>query len=364
MSQKRVILAATTHLHHDQRLHRVAASLHKAGFNVTLVGKWQEALGSFQPSYANAHHFSIPARKGPLFYIYFNWLLFKYLLSQPYSIITANDADTLPACWLAAKFKGYPLVFDAHEYFSEVPEVVDRPIITALWQAVERAFISSCDACYTVGGALASHFTTLYHTHFEVIRNMPVVKIPADVASTGQPYFIYTGAVNEGRGLELLLSIWHKVPAELWIVGDGDIKERLEQAMPPTLLRSVKFLGQRPPHELPALCAGAIAGFNLLENRGLSYYYSLANKFFDYVQAGVPQVCIAFPEYIDLNEQHEVAILVNHHEEEVLNAIQQLLDGSSRHRLVANSHLAAKEWCWEQEEAKLVALYNNLNYGF
>lgn len=52
-------------------------------------------------------------------------------------------------------------------------------------------------------------------------------------------------------------------------------------------------------------------GINLLTDEGLSYRYSLANKFFDYVHAGIPQICIAFPEYKKLNVEHEVALLTN-----------------------------------------------------
>ncbi|WP_205127803.1 hypothetical protein, partial [Okeania hirsuta] len=54
------------------------------------------------------------------------------------------------------------------------------------------------------------------------------------------------------------------------------------------LQKQVKFLGYLDPEELRRITPQAHLGLNLLENKGLSYYYSLANKTFDYLQAGLP----------------------------------------------------------------------------
>ena len=48
----------------------------------------------------------------------------------------------------------------------------------------------------------------------------------------------------------------------------------------------------------------------LFENNGLNQYYSLANRFFDYIMAGVPQVCVDYPEYKVLNDEFEIASLI------------------------------------------------------
>ena len=45
------------------------------------------------------------------------------------------------------------------------------------------------------------------------------------------------------------------------------------------------------PEELRLITAEAYIGINLVENNGLSNYLSLANKFFDYIHAGIPQLC-------------------------------------------------------------------------
>ena len=108
-----------------------------------------------------------------------------------------------------------------------------------------------------------------------------------------------------GRGLESLLDAMPQVAGRLVICGEGDLSAALRaQAARLGLLASgqVEFRGFVLPEALREVTRHAAVGIMLLENMGLSYYYSLANKFFDYVHAGIPQVLIDFPEYRALND--------------------------------------------------------------
>jgi glycosyltransferase involved in cell wall biosynthesis len=101
----------------------------------------------------------------------------------------------------------------------------------------------------------------------------------------------------------------------------------------------------------------------LLENIGLSYYYSLANKFFDYVHAGIPQVLIDFPEYRALNNQFDVAELVaDLHPATLAAALNRLLrDEPARYQhLAANCRRARLQLSWQHEEQGLLKLYQEL----
>jgi hypothetical protein len=158
------------------------------------------------------------------------------------------------------------------------------------------------------------------------------------------------------------------MPARLVICGEGDCSAELRrQAQRLGLLATgqVEFRGYVLPAELRQLTTQATVGIMLLENTGLSYYYSLANKFFDYVQAGIPQLCIDFPEYRALNAQHEVAVLVPDLAPTTLAAgLMRLLPGGqpgAHHQLLAeNCRRARAEWNWQEEEKVLVGLYQEL----
>jgi glycosyltransferase involved in cell wall biosynthesis len=116
-----------------------------------------------------------------------------------------------------------------------------------------------------------------------------------------------------------------------------------------------------PPAELPALTKQAWLGLNLLENLGLSYYYSLANKAFDYIQAGLPSVQMDFPEYRALQEEFGVFCLLKTLSPDSLTlAIQQLMEHPEQYNSLQENCLeAAKVLCWEKEEKQLLALFEN-----
>ena len=88
-------------------------------------------------------------------------------------------------------------------------------------------------------------------------------------------------------------------------------------------------------------------------------FRSLANKAFDYVQAGVPSIQMNFPEYLALQEEHRVFYLINRLDVQVLvQAIEHLLGENDLYlALQENCRIAAKEWCWEQEKGSLVDIY-------
>ena len=361
----------TTDLSYDQRMQRICGSLARAGYEVLLVG-WQRptsvALGP-QP-YAQ-HRLRGWFQRGKLFYLEYNLRLLFYLLGQRAAAWACADLDAALPTWLRARLGGQPFVYDAHELFTEVPEVVARPRVQRLWQWVENFIVPRARLRYTVGPALARLFAERHPgCPFGVVRNVPVAApLPAPPANgAGGPVLLYQGALNVGRGLAELLDAMPQVPARLVICGEGDCSAALrQQAARLGLLASgqVEFKGYVLPAELRRLTAQATVGIMLLENTGLSYYYSLANKFFDYVQAGIPQLCIAFPEYQALNARHAVAELVPDLAPATLvTGLAKLLPGGQPgahyQQLAANCQVARAEWNWQQEEKTLLELYENL----
>lgn len=358
---KSIVLTVTTDLNHDQRMLRIAGTLASAGFVVTLLGR--ELPGS--KPLVGQHFQQVRLRcrlaKGPFFYLEFNLRLILWFLWNRFEIYGGVDADTALAGVLTAWWRRQPFVYDAHELFPELPEVVNRPPVKAVWAWVEKLAFSRASLAYTVSGSLVEYFQQRYRRRVHLIRNMPFRQ--PGVQEPGQPvYFIYQGALNVGRGLEATLEAMQDVPAQLVICGDGPLlpalQERVQQL---NLSRKVIFKGNVAPASLAQITQQAYAGIMLLENQGLSYYYSLANKFFDYVQAGIPQICIPFPEYERLNTEWEVALLTNNNPEDIRKSMLALLEGRETYqRLRHNCLRARQEWVWEKEAERLVHLYKEL----
>ena len=359
----RLVFAVTTDLCFDQRMQRICGSLAAAGYRVQLVG-WQRPASPPLPVQPYAQHrLRGWFQKGKLFYLEYNLRLLLYLLGQRAAVWCACDLDTALPMWLRARLSGQPLVYDAHELFTEVPEVVARPAVQRLWRAVEKFVVPRAQLAYTVGPALARLFEHRYGRPFGVVRNVSRYE-PTPFLETTDSYILYQGALNVGRGLEQLLDAMPQVRGRLVICGEGDCSAALRaQAARLGLLESgqVEFRGFVLPPELREVTRRAAVGIMLLENVGLSYYYSLANKFFDYVHAGIPQVLIDFPEYRALNDAFDVAELVPDLAPATLAAaLNRLLPGGDAARyqhLAANCRRAAPLLSWQQEELELRRLW-------
>jgi glycosyltransferase involved in cell wall biosynthesis len=359
----RIVCTVTNDLSQDQRMHRICATLQAAGYRVTLVGR--QRPGSLPLADRAFAQVRLPCRfeRGKLFYLEFQLRLAIFLLRTPFDIVNSVDLDTLLPGWFVARLRGKRLVFDAHEYFQETPEVVRRPGIKWTWSRLAAFLIPRVDRAYTVGPALAQLFATQYGIPFGIVRNFPYRQAHSAQAALPPPTLLYQGMLNEGRGLEIAIKALHHLPEyTLWLVGSGDREIALHQLVREEGLgNQVRFFGFVPPDQLPELTRQARFGLNLLENRGLSYYYSLANKAFDYVQSGLPSVQMDFPEYRALQAEYPAFLLLDElAPEHLAAAIRSAEDADTYSALQSNCRRAAEDWCWEREVSALLEQYEHL----
>jgi glycosyltransferase involved in cell wall biosynthesis len=309
-----IVFTVTNELSFDQRMARICTVLANAGYAVTLIGRERPNAPELeQKGYAQLR-LRCFFNKGVAFYAEYNLRLFAYLLFARYDVVCSIDLDTLAAGAFSTLIRRKKRVFDAHEYFTEVPELVNRPFVRSVWAAIARVFLPFYTHAYTVSPGLSEIFSKKYGINFTVVRNVNL-KIPlqAKRASKKRKILLYQGALNEGRGIAELIAALPLVPeTTLWIAGEGDLSTQLRELVVEADLQDrVVFFGMLKPSQLLEKTAAADIGLNLLENRGLSYYYSLANKFFDFVQAEIPALNMDFPEYRFLNKEYEVSILLS-----------------------------------------------------
>lgn len=358
-----ILFTVTNDLTYDQRMYRICATLAAHGHTVTLIGRNRPDSVPLEVAGFAQKRLHCFFQQGFLFYAEFNVRLFFHLLLARFDAVCSIDLDTLPAGCIASVLRRKKRVFDAHEYFTEVPEVVHRPFVRFFWGRVAGICLPFYRQAYTVGPALAQIFEKTYGLKFGVVRNVPLqTELPVLPKSHEQTKtLLYQGALNEGRGIETILEALQKVEnVQLVLAGEGDLSASLrEKVVQLKLSDRVTFLGYVKPRDLKKLTAEAWLGLNLLENRGLSYYYSLANKFFDSVMAGIPVLTMDFPEYQALNKKYEVAVLL--HEltpDQVAIAINRLLNDQGLYdQLRQNCLLARQEWNWEQEQKQLLDIW-------
>ncbi len=333
------------------------------GFNVLLVGrKLSESIPLANRRY-QSKRFNLIFKTGLLFYAEYNFSLFLFLLIVKFDVLLSNDLDSLTANFLVSKIKNKPLVYDSHEYFTEVPELINRPKVRGVWEWLERKMVPKIKYAYTVCDSIASIYKEKYGTEFKVVRNIPnAIKIPLSKKENSIKIILYQGAVNIGRGLEqAILSMKFIDGAKLIIAGDGDIKPELEKLVEKENLQNrVRFTGRLPLEELSKLTPQADLGLSIEEDLGLNYRFALPNKLFDYIQAQVPVLITNLPEMVVLVNQYQIgeitdSLLPKELAEKIKTA---LFNTEKRKKWKENLKVAASELTWEKEEKVLVEIYS------
>lgn len=361
--RKTIVFTVINDLRSDQRMDKICSSLQANGYEVTLLGRRLPD----SPTLADKPYqqVRIPCffKEGKAFYIEYNLKLRNWLRQHQFDIYSAVDADTLWPCISAGKKYNAPVVYDAHEYFSEVPEVVSRPRVQQFWKWWEKLWIPKVQAAYTVSTGIQKILSETHQVPFQLVRNVPSYYLPEFKAEVKEKYILYQGALNEGRGLEFIIKAMHQVPAFLQIIGEGDLSLSLRKLVQNEKLQNkVFFEGFIPPGQLKAYTTRAYIGINVSEPLGLSYYHSLNNKFFDYIMAGLPAITNDFPEYRAHMSKFETGILIAEaNVDSIAQACNTLLNNTELHSQIRTNCLhAALEWNWQKEERILLDIYKHL----
>jgi glycosyltransferase involved in cell wall biosynthesis len=176
-------------------------------------------------------------------------------------------------------------------------------------------------------------------------------------------FLIYQGAVNQGRSFETLIPAFQWIDYPLRVYGDGNFVDECRETIEKFQLETKVILkGKVAPQELKSITSKAVFGVNLIENNGLNNYYSLSNRFFDYIHAAIPQVCVDYPAYKEINDQFEVAVLISDlTPQSIANAINSLLSNVAlQDKLRDNCRKARLVYNWQNEEKKLVQFYQRI----
>jgi glycosyltransferase involved in cell wall biosynthesis len=349
----------------DQRVGRVAKLLTELGFEVTCIGRRLKKSPDLKNTSFKLRRYRMLFSGGPLFYAFFNLrLLTTLLFAKKPALLISNDLDTLPANFFASRIRRVPLIFDSHELFTQVPELIHRKGVQSVWKWIERWFLPKLEYALTVNYSIATIYRRLYGTRFRVVRNVPE-KIEYSSREGGEAdrqIIIYQGALNVGRGLELMIDAMQYLEnVQFVVVGTGDIEDDLKQRVAQLNLDDrIEFRGRMMPEELSPLTLSADLGISLEEDLGLNYRYSLPNKIFDYIQSRVPVLCSALPEMSRIIDSYGIGISSKERDpEKIAGIIRYMLKERSGGAWREALDKAALELCWENESTSYLALLND-----
>ena len=369
----------------DARVHKEATSLASAGHKVSVVSLWQPGLGQveYQSNY-QVIRLRLLSRtwqnrllSPPIKYLEFAWRVWQFAGREPAHVYHANDANTLPAAWLAAKRNQARLVYDAHELETGRNFLGSHiaSVYRAIWSFPEKIFIRKAQFVITVSRSIANELVRLYNIAMPtLVLNCPEtktvsssnrlhieLKIPED-----HKIILYQGRISMGRGIESFIKAIQNIDNVAGVIlGEGPALESFRQRVDSGEFQRIYLPGNVSLMDLPSYTASSDLGIVLIEDTCLSYRLSLPNKLFEYLHAGLPVICSDLPEIAQVVRDYQVGELTDPDDPAAIAGnIDNILSDPIRYaQLKANAAKASEEFNWQNESKKLLMIYTMLNHA-
>ena len=303
-------------------------------------------------------------------------------------VVHANDGNTLVPGRLITRGTGARLVYDSHELWRH-RNVRDRPVGKHVEAAIERYVITRADGVITVSPSIARWLQRTYRLPEmpTLVRNIPVATDPPapsdgrlrQLAGLGPAdrVIAYGGRITTSRGLEETIASLALLPDDIHLVvlgyGDAGYLAALQrQAEAAGVRHRLHLVGRVAPHEVAGALADADLSVVFVRPTCLSYEYSLPNKLFESIHAGIPIAAADLPDTREIVERYGVGEIfglmdddaepsVGAHRAEaaaMAQTMSRVLADPGRYRDAARA--AATVLTWQREEARLLALYRRL----
>ncbi len=370
--KRRAAFSVTNCICFDQRVLKISETVSKLDIEITIIGrKLGECCGKNAVPF-RTKRFNMIFRKGFIFYSSINLRLFFYLLLHRFDILVANDLDTLLPNYLVSKLKHLPLVYDSHEYFTGVPELTGRPFVKWVWKTIERSIFPHLKYVMTVSDSVAAQYENEYNFKPAVVRNCSKQSgsirgfSRQELKINGHDLLLVFqgGGIHMDKGGEELVEAIHRTEnVSLIIVGSGDILHVLKKMVADRhLSQRVRFIPKVQWEELIRYTKSADAGMCLEKDTNLNYRFSIPNKLFDYISAGIPVITGTLPEIKKIVEENGFGLIIpDITPEEIICAIIKLRDNPDiLKELKKNSIRASKILNWENESKKVTNFYQNI----
>ena len=371
MQKKKIIISVTNDLSTDQRVKKVCGTLNSMNYDILLIGRKRPTSSELKRPY-RTKRMKLIFNKGALFYAEFNIRLFILLVFSKVDIYHANDLDTLLANYLAAIIRRKPIVYDSHEYFTGVPEIQNKKLVKKVWQTIEQFIFPKLKHIITVNQSIAQLYKEEYNKDLRILRNVPnkietfKLKSKSELKIAEDKDIIITQGtgININRGIEELIEAMQYLNNVcLIIIGDGDVIPQLKKrTLELKLENSIIFKGRMPYHEMMQYTQHAKLGITIDKDTNTNYKYSLPNKLFDFIHAGIPILASKIIEVEKIIKKYQIGLFINNHKPtHIANQIKYALDNKElMSEWKSNITLATKEINWEIEENTLKDLYNKI----
>lgn len=365
------------HIYHstfknDTRIVKETASIKKSAFfeKIIILALWKKSLPEFELLDNGVEVHRVKALNNGRFnnkiikaidYPVFIIRAFVKYRSKSVKVVNCHG---LPLIFFGLFMKWFyksKLVLDAHELETERIGLKGFP--KWVFKKIEKFSIPYLDLIIVVSNSIENWYRTTYNIDKVIsVRNIPEKKQEYTNNTTvlkdkfniphNELLFIYQGVISKARNISMYLDVFSVLPSHFHIVFMGfGVDASLVQNYA-TQYSNIHFQEAVSPQQIADYTASADIGFNLAENLCLSYFYSLPNKFFEYIHSGVPPLVSNFPDMGSVIDKYDCGWYIDPNKENlydfILNFNIQDLKRKKNNCLVCKT-----ENVWENEAIQL-----------
>ena len=371
--QLRVLMISLSATENDARVVRSYCTLRDAGHDVAFVSVGLNGNPSIDKEFVVKHSprriFGIPGLSALMLVLRIVQRARAESWGSP-DVIHCHDLSALfPGQLLRLTTRGKPkLIYDAHEFASDqIPGAPAwRQQVIGLY---ERLMASRIDAMITVSDSIAKAYSRMLSRQPPtVVRNCPARTelVESDVfrqrfaIASHEPVLLYQGALRPGRGIEFVLRAFKdwSPPAHLVFMGNGPLSDSII-----SIAESASHIHHMPAVPVDVLHAHTSAadfGLVLGENTCRNVQWSLPNKFFEYMMAGVPVLVSNLDEIAHIVRERRVGFVLDDNSPDTIRATIESALSADREALAGSVQKTREEFCWDRESQRLLNSYSSL----
>lgn len=366
---------------HDSRVEKEAATLRDAGYRVTVVADAAPGLPVVEVrAGSEVRRVARPGRRIPgVSYALHERRLSGLIGELGGDILHAHDSNALLPVGLAARKAQIPFVYDAHELWLHRPRrghaAPYHEMSRAYYAALQRWMVPKAASVLTVSEPIVRHLARVYRRDdVKLVPNYPVLTerpiaaplralvgaaLPADAQIV-----LHLGGIMASRGLEQLVAALPSVAgAHLVLLGGGDPSAVREVGRQYGVVDRVHVVPPVSPSEVEAHAAAADVGVVLTQPIGLNNRYSMPNKLFQYMAAGLPVIASDFPQIRAVVEGSGAGLVTDTQRPEAIGAALRrvLADRTEASAMGDRGRRAVeREYNWSTSATALLEAYGRI----
>ena len=281
--------------------------------------------------------------------------------------VSLHHVMLLPVGVLVKLLSRARLVYDAHELETESASLVHSPIAKRATKIIEWAFLRFVDQIIVVSEPIGDWYRARHSAPVTAIHNYPRRAVASQARNSlrlihdipdDQTVFIYQGAIQANRGIDLLLQVFTAgmVPnGVLVLMGYGAMAGDAQSAADSS--PHVRYQPAVPPDQILSYTGSADVGLCVFDAVCRSYALAMPNKLFEYIQAGLP-VVVGSPlsAMSGMVRERGIGLASDLTPTALASALNEICRGD-RSAMLAAVKGAADEFTWENEEPRLARVY-------